>query len=258
MKTIEDLKKIGFEKVGEWELSIDNQLVFNVNDDNTKEILYSFILNETKIIYIGKTIKTITERMKGYKKPGKSQNTNIRLNKIILQELNNKNKIDIYMLKTTDIVYFKQLKINLAAGLEDILIKLYKPQHNLHGNFRVIEDVEIGENEVILTNHINNEESECNNLFKCHKTATNSHLKGYINLGNIPHKYLPNIGEIITIYLDNAITTATFINANQQGGWNPRINNALIGKWLQQNNIMKEGTFYFKICNNNTFYFYIN
>ncbi|HQV36670.1 MAG TPA: hypothetical protein PLC36_10170 [Flavobacterium sp.] len=85
------------------------------------------------------------------------------------------------------------------------------------------------------------------------KIATFSHLQGKINISNVPQHLLPNVGDTVNIVLSDLITHSNFINAN---GY--RINNVLIGNWLEQNNIGIGGAFYIKITNNNTFEFLIN
>lgn len=85
------------------------------------------------------------------------------------------------------------------------------------------------------------------------KKATNSHLKGNINISKVPINLLPKVSEIVKIVLGDDISHSNFVYAK---GY--RINNVLIGNWLQQNNIGVGNTFYIRIINNNTFEFLIN
>lgn len=257
MKTLENLVEIGFNHVGEWYLNIDNLLDYNLIDDGSKELLYSFVQidgNEKKIIYIGKTIKSLTNRMKGYKKPGNSQNTNIRLNKVINEFLLSNHKILIYVFKNDKNIMYKDVKINLAAGLEDVLINMFKPKFNLHGNSRIVEETETNEDNILieLINPIVD-----NNCFTSKKKASNSNLEGKINLSFIPNEYLPDFGENVTIHLDNLIFDLYFRNGNNIDNYDPRINSKLIGIWLTER-INVGDIFYVKVCNKNTFYFYTN
>lgn len=89
--------------------------------------------------------------------------------------------------------------------------------------------------------------------FILEKVATLSHLEGNINISQVPLHLLPDIGQIVDIKLGNLVVQSTFINAGSF-----RINNVLIGNWLQQNNIGVGNTFYIRIINNNTFEFLIN
>jgi len=261
-KAIKDLKRIGFVEVGEWTLNGEN-IDFNIIEDNSLGILYSFVKvenNKNEVIYIGKTIRTILNRMKGYKKPGISQSTNIRLNKEIYDLLINKNSVKIYMYSCNEEVIFKKLKINLSAGLEDVLIKKFKPKFNLHGNKIIAEEVELNDKIIQFTSQKDkiNLNYNCQNSYEITKIATNAHLNGIINFGEVPNGYLPNFGEIVNIYLGEIVFQANFTNGNQQGGYNPRINSVGIGGWLAENNINVGNTFYIKICNNNSFHFYLN
>ncbi|ESU19167.1 hypothetical protein FCR2A7T_25900 [Flavobacterium cauense R2A-7] len=260
LKTIEELNQIGFEKIGEWKINKRGALDYEITTDKTTEVLYSFVKvdnQKEEIIYIGKTIRTIINRLNGYKKPGNSQFTNIRINKEILNLLKSDLNVNIYLFKCNDVITYKSHNINLAAGLEDTLIKYFKPKYNLHGNQRIIDDVELSENLIKLTNDMNDDKN-CQNHYLIEKTTTVSNLEGKINLGNVPFSFLPEYGEIINIYLGDIVLQANFINGNNNGGNNPRINCVAIGNWLRENGINVNDNFYIKICNNNSFYFSIN
>ena len=257
-KNIEELIRIGFEPIGVWAFDNNNTLDFQINTQKEKEVLYAFVEknidNKEKLIYIGKTINSIEVRLKGYRKPGPTQTTNIRINNVIIELLNNKSIIDIYLFKNNENLKFKDYKINLASGLEDVLINKLKPIHNLHGNkIRIIEEIELNEN--TITYKTDNMTNKCINPFEFTRVATQSNLNGIINLGNVPAEFLPNYGDVVTIHLNDIITQANFINGNQQDGNNPRINSVVIGNWLQEQNVNIGNTFLIKICNNNTFIF---
>lgn len=160
------------------------------------------------------------------------------------------------MMKAT----YKNYKINLSAGLEDNLIKKFKPMFNLHGNKKIAEDVELDDKIIQFTSQKFdiNKDYNCQNSYIIPKTTTTSHLNGIINLGEVPIEHLPNFGEIVNIYLGEVVFQANFTNGNQQGGYNPRINSVGIGRWLAENNINVGNAFYIKICNNNSFHFYLN
>jgi hypothetical protein len=253
MKTIKDLEGVGFVKTGNWFLTNNESIDFNLQDEYIKEILYAFVLNEIEqeIIYIGKTIKTLKDRMNGYRKPGLSQNTNIRLNKIIKDLLNQQKEVFIYVFKNSEDLMFKGFKINLSAGLEDELIKKFTPKHNLHGNSRILEDVETNENNIIITT-----KSQDNDCFTGFKAASNSNLAGIINLSFIPQEFLPEFGSTVNVYLDNLTFESIFRNGNNNGQYDPRINSTLIGNWLTDRINVNEN-FYVKVCKKNKFYFYV-
>ena len=130
MKT---LTEIGFIKIGEWGLE-NNELNFKLLSNNSnKNVLYSFVSNG-EIKYIGKTVKKISQRLYGYKKPSVSQKTNFRVNKLIFDTLKEKTEIEIYLFIDNAQLKYRNFQINLAAGLEDTLIAELKPKWNYNGN----------------------------------------------------------------------------------------------------------------------------
>ena len=121
---------IGFQKVGSWFLYKDHELVFRLTDMfNDKNIIYAFT-SDNDIKYIGKTTQTLSRRMVGYQRPGRTQTTNIK-NHAFIKDLLNKGKVlDIFALRDNGLFHYGIYHINLAAGLEDGLIASLKPEWN--------------------------------------------------------------------------------------------------------------------------------
>ena len=71
---------------------------------------------ENEIKYIGKSVKTISQR------PNISQRTNFRLNNLIIEKLEKGEEVEIYLFEDNAELSYKGKKINLSAGLEDNLI----------------------------------------------------------------------------------------------------------------------------------------
>jgi len=70
------LLEIGFQPAGHWLLE-GNQLTFELARHSAQEnILYAFVC-DGEVKYVGKTTRTLATRMAGYKRPGKTQTTNI-------------------------------------------------------------------------------------------------------------------------------------------------------------------------------------
>ena len=67
--------------------------------------------------YIGRTTQLFSKRMYGYQNPGSSQSTNVRNNDSIRSALQQGRSVEVYC-------------INLAAGLEDNLIRELTPPWN--------------------------------------------------------------------------------------------------------------------------------
>ncbi len=123
---------MGFRHVGEWTFEAD-KIQFTLHDAATAQnVLYAFISQGT-IMYIGKTVQTLKQRMNGYKNPAPSQSTNTKTNELILQFLSGNRPIEIYALPDNGLLSYGGFHVNLAAGLEDNLVKSLKPTWNTAG-----------------------------------------------------------------------------------------------------------------------------
>ncbi len=123
------LLDIGFQRVGHWMLK-ENNLCFELDTSiASTNVIYAFISNSS-VLYIGKTTRTLKNRMRGYQHPGPTQHTNIRNHANLKAILAQVNAVDIYALPDHGLLQYGPFKINLAAGLEDSLIKTIKPIWN--------------------------------------------------------------------------------------------------------------------------------
>ena len=232
------LTDIGFLKVGSWFIE-NNQLEHNISSfSSEKNILYCFVCNDN-IKYIGKTVKTVSQRMYGYKKPSISQRTNYRVNKEIKESLKNESVIDIYILTDKGLLKFKNFRINIAAGLEDTLIAEIKPKWNLTG--KKLSVLKISEKKT--------QKTQKNIMNDCWKFKTEILIdvkigQAYYNDGffNIKAKYSSLFGpnkSLIQVQLGEDIYDIVegYVNrtANGKNGY-PRI---MIGKkytsWIKSN-----------------------
>jgi len=127
--SLQQLLDLGFEEVGHWYLEED-QVTFTL-DKSSREanILYSFVVNGD-VKYIGKSVQTLHKRMYLYKQGGGSQRTNIRNKAAIKDCLMRGCQVKIYVLVPDLQMNYKDMPINIAAGLEDNLIMLLKPEWN--------------------------------------------------------------------------------------------------------------------------------
>jgi hypothetical protein len=135
MKTIEDLKVIGFKKAGYWVLT-GNKIESYINDEflQLEDILYSFE-SEGIIKYIGITEQSLKARMINYKS-GHDENkcsgtTNKLVNHNIKSLLINKKEVSIYFLKGEASCDYFDFKISLSTGIEKSLIKIFDINDNL-------------------------------------------------------------------------------------------------------------------------------
>lgn len=131
------LGELGFKYIGNWSKTEDNKLFYKLNQlSKIDSILYAFIMGD-ELLYIGKTTRNIENRLKGYINPGSSQTTNIKNNANLIELLNLNNNIQIWIFEDNGLMSFGGFRVNLAAGLEDSLIKELKPKWN--GNRLSIE-----------------------------------------------------------------------------------------------------------------------
>ncbi len=95
-------------------------------------ILYAFVSRE-QVLYIGKTARTLSQRMYQYQKPGPTQRTNIVNHANIKGVLDQGETIQILVFAPKEQVQYRGMPVNLAAGLEDALISRLKPTWNRMG-----------------------------------------------------------------------------------------------------------------------------
>jgi hypothetical protein len=129
---VQRLRNVGFRKCGEWQVDGEQLNCVLVEPSNARNILYAFIAGDT-VMYIGKTVRSLKRRMAGYQNPGPTQTTNIKGNRRILEMLAAGQSIEIYALPDNGLLYYGGFHVNLAAGLEDSLIKTLKPVWNKTG-----------------------------------------------------------------------------------------------------------------------------
>lgn len=129
---LQRLEYIGFRAVGAW--SLENGRVRCILTDcaSAANILYSFVV-DGEVMYIGKTVRTLKERLYGYQNPGPTQSTNIKGNGLILEALQAGSRVSVYALPDNGLLHYGGFHVNLAAGLEDSLVSNLKPAWNKAG-----------------------------------------------------------------------------------------------------------------------------
>ncbi len=119
----------GFVRDGEWVLDGGKTKFQLERCGDSCNALYAFIGNG-QVKYIGKTKKTLRQRMSQYQNPGPTQSTNIRINDLIRQAISNGATIEIYALPDNGRFSYGGFHLNIAAGLEDDLIAKIQPEWN--------------------------------------------------------------------------------------------------------------------------------
>jgi hypothetical protein len=127
------LIEIGFERIGAWRMS-EGELFFELEKHaKTKNVLYCFATGGTPL-YVGKTTQMLSSRLGGYRKPGATQQTNKKVNEGIAGILQNaagsEDAVEIYVFVDSGHLRFGDYHLNLAAGLEDSLIRAIDPPWN--------------------------------------------------------------------------------------------------------------------------------
>jgi hypothetical protein len=126
---LQRLITIGFAYAGEWQLT-DTVLVVQLPQYATvQNVLYAFVVDKY-LMYIGKTTQPLSKRMAGYRAPGPSQSTNIKNHQSIRTALQQGKQVEIYVLPDNGLLHYGGFHINLAAGLEDSLIRDLVPAWN--------------------------------------------------------------------------------------------------------------------------------
>jgi hypothetical protein len=131
MTPLEQLERVGFQKVGRWTLESGEPRFRLDTLGKTKNILYAFVV-ENFPVYVGKTTTALRQRLNGYQRPGPTQQTNQRANKLLKEILNNETVL-IYALPDNGLLYFGGFHLNLAAALEGSIIRELRPKWNVQG-----------------------------------------------------------------------------------------------------------------------------
>jgi len=123
---------MGFRKCGDWMLEADSLKCALKDHASAPNVLYAFV-SEGRVLYIGKTVRSLKQRMYNYQKPGPSQSTSIRGNKLIKDVVALGKSVEVYALPDNGLLHYGGFHVNLAAGLEDALIAALKPAWNKAG-----------------------------------------------------------------------------------------------------------------------------
>lgn len=223
------LIKIGFEDIGHW-LIENGDLVYTLKKQATqKNVLYAFAV-DGEIKYIGKTTRTIAERMYGYKKPSGTQKTNIKNNKNILDALSLGKAVNIFVLPDNGLMHYGIFHLNLAAGLEDSLINTINPEWNGRQPRELEPDDSIVE--LIIEDTLPKPESTFQ--LTLHPTY---YEKGFFNVPVAEAQRFGDDGENIEIYLGNYNDPITgVINRKANSNGTPRImGGRLLRDWINNN-----------------------
>lgn len=159
MSDVERLKSIGFESIGSWEEDqrYPERLAYGGNDaaGNIKaklrvaSALYAFVQG-SDVRYIGKTARSISKRFVGYCNPANGKATNYRCHMKIKDGLKIGKKTEILIFVPISELNYGEFQIDLAAALEESLIRRLNPPWNGgDGRPAISEDAE---REILMEN----------------------------------------------------------------------------------------------------------
>ncbi len=123
------LKAIGFTVAGVWTIDGDGIACELSELGTARNVLYAFAV-DGQLMYVGKTVQALRARMAGYRNPGQTQVTNIRNNRNIRQSLERGKKVEVYVLPDIRLLQYGMFHVNLAAGLEDSVVRELDPPWN--------------------------------------------------------------------------------------------------------------------------------
>jgi len=252
LKSVDALSQLEFIDAGSWILNNKNgdlspvwEESFNKGILDNPNVLYAFVVDDS-VKYIGKTSKSIKKRFVGYCKPGNSQQTNFRCNQRIKEHLAKDKKIRIHIFSPVSLLQYGTYSINLAAGLEDALIKDLEPEWN-GGKFgkKQTESAELEKEALDIPKPTTKDYKTPVNTseFKFDFTLQKTYFdKGFINVGVKGSEHLGQHGDLVTLFLGNEHFVVTSkINRTANLNHSVRVigNNAIIANWFQKN--FKEG-----------------
>lgn len=126
---VNQLLDIGFQACGHWQLNEEKLVCELTRFATQKNILYAFACNG-ELMYVGKTMQPLLTRMAGYRHPAPSQTTNVRNHARIREVLTGGATVQIFALPDNGLHHYGVFHLNLAAGLEDDIIRKLRPSWN--------------------------------------------------------------------------------------------------------------------------------
>ncbi len=254
--TAEVLLNLGFVDVGKWQPKGDS-IAYDLDgaDASAGEVLldapnalYAFVRYD-QVVYIGKTARSIRKRYVGYCRPGKTQATNQRCHRNIKAAIAEGTEIRIFVFTPITHLRYSDFEINLAAGLEDSLIREFAPPWNGRDRGHPIsedaereevEESKFGELGVVAVADAPPESRASGQAMASFSVVLGAtyYEKGILNPGVEASEYLGKDGDPIRVrFSDGSQTVVSTINrtANRTGAVRVIGGNAQIARWFQEN-----------------------
>lgn len=241
-----DLTEIGFERAAVWHAT-NGWLAYRFLDGIAERMaarfaasnaLYAFCLGD-QVLYIGKTSRSLGQRLKGYCKPAGTQSTNWKCHGLIKDALGRGETVEIFAFAPPADLMFRGFTINLAGGLEDILILKFAPPWNGRTKGQTIAETaereykELGEDGLIDDG--GEARSEIGRfMIRLKPTYYN---RGIINPGRATSSLLGEADGLLTIrFGDGMPAISTRIDRRANGNGSVRLigGNQIIAEWFQR------------------------
>lgn len=129
---MERLFKIGFHEVGRVSLHNERVIIELTQLHGAINVLYGFVV-DGDLMYIGKSVRPLSDRLYGYQAPGPTQSTNIRVNRKLKDALEVGHPVSIIAFVDDGAAMVGDFHLNSADGLENSIIKTLEPEWNISG-----------------------------------------------------------------------------------------------------------------------------
>lgn len=229
------LLDIGFVHAGRWSLAEGKELELSLmRHAAQRNILYAFVTDGI-VKYVGKTTRTLAERMAGYQRPARTQTTNINNNLRIRQSLEAGLSVEILALPDSGLLHYGAFHINLAAGLEDDIIRTLDPEWN-GGRVEVVAPTKESEPPPTDYEEVNEALSSLPALRSFPLTLQPTYYRtGFFNIVVAHASELGADGDTIEIFLGNASQPVLgTINRRANNNRTPRImGGTRVRDWFQ-------------------------
>ncbi|MBP0633184.1 MULTISPECIES: GIY-YIG nuclease family protein [unclassified Cupriavidus] len=126
---------IGFQVAGHWLLD-DGRLRIAIRQHGSqRNVLYAFVCDGV-VKYVGKSTQMLRSRMAGYASPSQSARTNYRVRQLIHDMVAAGAAVEVFALPDNGLMHYGPFHLNLAAGLEDSIIRTLNPEWNMTASHR--------------------------------------------------------------------------------------------------------------------------
>lgn len=250
MQNLETLISVGFQKVGNWTVTVNQTLIITSPEvldtswsvvQNRCPALYAFVV-DGEVKYLGKTAMPLRQRFYGYLNPGSGQKTNLRVNEKICKSLANGTDVEIWVFFGADQLQWLDYPINVPAAIEDALISDLQPEWNIAGirNRKISETKEREIDVSPLPDEQVTTKCDWVSPTTCPFTITLGPTywrHGFLNTGVNASQHLGQNGSDILICLENDYPVQSIIDrtANQNGSVRIQANTRPIANWFQAN-----------------------